>query len=82
MEPHIIKQLLSDANKGYINKDDLLEICLRELDKAGTLMQLAIDEGFIGEQELEIEERKLERDISKLDTTQKIIERVLNRYGD
>lgn len=45
-------------------------------------MQLAIDEGFIGEPELEIEERKLERDISKLDTTQKIIERVLNRYGD
>ena len=82
MEPHLIKQLLSDANKGHINKDDLLEICLRELDKSGTLMQLAIDEGFIGEPELETDESRLERDISGLDTTQKIIERVLNRYGD
>lgn len=78
----IVEQLLSDANEGYINKDDLLEICLRELDKSGTLMQLAIDEGFVGEQELENEERNLEREISKLDTTQKIIERVLNRYGE
>jgi len=78
----IVEQLLSDANGGYINKDDLLEICLRELDKSGTLMQLAIDEGFVGEQELETEERNLELEISKLDTTQKIIERVLNRYGE
>ena len=82
MEYNLIQQLLSDSNKGHINKDDLLEICLRELDKSGTLMQLAIDEGFIGEPELETDESRLERDISGLDTTQKIIERVLNRYGD
>lgn len=76
----LIKQLVDDANKGHIDKDDLLEICLRELDKAELLMSMAINEGFIGRPESESYD--LERDISGLDTTQKIIERVLNRYGD
>lgn len=76
----LIKQLIDDANKGHIDKDDLLEICLRELDKIELLMPLAINEGFVGGPETE--SCDLERDISGLDTTQKIIERVLNRYGD
>lgn len=78
----IAKQLLSDARKGIINRDKLLEKCLQMIDENSSddLYKMAISEGFIST-ETEVDET-LDLELSKLDTTQRIIEKVLSRHGE
>ena len=81
---NIAKQLMADARRGIINKDDLLEACLNRLESLSPedLYKLALDEGFIGMQQVEVEEVIEEREMKNLDATQRIIEKVLSRHGE
>ena len=83
MTKSIAKQLLSDAKQGHISKDDLLEVCLKRLASISEqdLYDLALDEGFINVDH-EIEEIEEEKEFRELSASQRIIEKVLSRYGD
>lgn len=84
MPKNITKQLLSDARRGIISYDELLCVCLERLESISEvdLYQMALDEGFIQVQRVEQEEDKFEAELNKLDATQRIIEKVLRRYGE
>jgi len=84
MPKNIAKQLLSDARRGIISYDELLGVCLERLESISEvdLYQMALDEGFIQVQHAEQEEDKFEAELKKLDATQRIIEKVLRRYGE
>lgn len=78
----IVKQLLSDARKGLISKDKLLVKCLEMLDQSSSedLYKMALDEGFINTQS--DADEIIDDEFNKLDTTQRIIEKVLSRHGE
>ena len=80
----IAKQLLSDARRGIIDKDALLQACVMRLEiiSQEDLYKLALDEGFIGTQPPEVEETNEDRELKNLDATQRIIEKVLSRHGE
>lgn len=80
----IAKQLLSDARRGIIDKDALLQACLNKLESVSQeeLYKLALDEGFVGTQPVEVEEVIEDREMKNLDATQRIIEKVLSRHGE
>ena len=83
MSKGIAQQLLSDARRGVISKDALLSVCLNRLESISeeSLYKLALDEGFIQVEHSEPEE-EFEAELRKLDATQRIIEKVLSRYGE
>lgn len=76
----IAKQLLKDARNGIIDKDALLKSCLNRLESLSEddLYTLALKEGFIKVDD-ELQE---ERELHKLSASQRIIEKVLRRYGE
>jgi len=80
----IAKQLLSDARRGIIDKDALLEACVMKLESISQedLYRLALDEGFVGMQQDTTDEVLEEPEIKNLDATQRIIEKVLSRHGE
>lgn len=80
----IAKQLLSDARRGIIDKDALLEACVMKLESISQedLYKLALDEGFVGMQQDTTEEVLEEQEMKNLDATQRIIEKVLSRHGE
>lgn len=80
----IAKQLLSDARRGIIDKDALLEACVMRLESISQedLYRLALDEGFVGMQQDTTEEVLEEQEMKNLDATQRIIEKVLSRHGE
>lgn len=83
MSRTIARQLLSDARRGVISKDALLQVCLKRLEDISDeeLYRLALDEGFIhiGRQD---PEDPFEAELKELDATQRIIEKVLSRHGE
>lgn len=76
----IAKQLLKDARNSIIDKDALLKSCLNRLESLSEddLYTLALKEGFIKVDD-ELQE---ERELHKLSASQRIIEKVLRRYGE
>lgn len=76
----IAKQLLSDAKRGIISKDALLQACLTRLESISEedLYTMALEEGFVKTDKGEPEEQ-FEKE---LDATQRIIEKVLSRHGE
>lgn len=84
MTKSIAKQLLSDARNGIIDKDALLSVCLSKLESISEedLYRIALDEGFIQVQQDVVREDTLEPEIRKLSASQRIIEKVLSRYGE
>lgn len=80
----IAKQLLSDARRGIINRDALLQACLARLESISEedLYTMALEEGFVKTDRGEPEEQ-FEKEFEKeLDATQRIIEKVLSRHGE
>lgn len=71
----LAQQLLEDANKRYIDKDELLQACLESMSE-DQLYEMAITHGYISTQE----------DIAVVNpdqsTPEKIIDAVLARYGE
>lgn len=74
----IRKQLLEDANKRIIDKDQLLEACLSKMNH-NDLYDMAIENGFII---IKDEEDKLDFEDKKLTPQERIIEAVLARHGE
>lgn len=84
----IVKTLIEDCNKGDLNTSEVLYAALNklaELDE-NAVFKLAIDQGFIRAEDYRDETQDLiEKEIdddSELSAQQKIIEKVLARYGD
>lgn len=71
------KQLLEDANRRFIYKDELLEACL-EFMTDEQLYEMAIKHGFIIT-ESDVDESELDLTTA---TQEKIIDKVLARHGD
>lgn len=76
MSESLAQQLLNQAKSGIINKDSLLAACLKKLESidAEEFKVFALQEGYIDLDE------DLDEELKHLDTTQRIIERVLKRY--
>lgn len=71
------KQLLEDANRRFIYKDELLEACL-EFMTDEQLYEMSIKHGFIIT-ESDVDESELDLTTA---TQEKIIDKVLARHGD
>tara|TARA_E500000081_G_scaffold11258_2_gene13603 strand:+ start:1862 stop:2086 length:225 start_codon:yes stop_codon:yes gene_type:complete len=71
----LAQQLLEDANKRYIDKDELLQACLESMSE-DQLYEMAITHDYISTQE----------DIAVVNpdqsTPERIIDAVLARYGE
>lgn len=71
----LAQQLLEDANKRYIDKDELLQACLESMTE-DQLYEMAITHDYISTQE----------DIAVVNpdqsTPERIIDAVLARYGE
>ena len=88
----VIKSLLEDTRKGILNVDDVLRAALHKLDTLGEnhVYNMAIEEKFITADTFDYDDEKdvieeIEKEIDKdteLTAQQKIIEKVLARYGD
>jgi hypothetical protein len=81
MEP-LAEQLLHDARKRYINRDSLLEACLRNMTR-DQLYEMAINYRFIVTEDesiiLNLDNSGEDKNMSVQD---KIIEAVLARHGE
>ena len=84
MSRTIAQQLFSDARRGVISKTDLLRACLQKLESISEeeLYCLALNEGFIHKANKDLRDDTYDFELKKLDATQRIIEKVLSRYGD
>jgi hypothetical protein len=75
----LAEQLLEDAQKRFINKDDLLEACLETMTE-DQLYDMAIKNEFIKTKIEDDDYIVVERD--EMTTPEKIIDAVLARYGE
>lgn len=75
----LAEQLLEDAQKRFINKDDLLEACLETMTE-DQLYEMAIKNEFIKTKIEDDDYIVVERD--EQTTPEKIIDAVLARYGE
>jgi ribonucleotide monophosphatase NagD (HAD superfamily) len=75
----LAEQLLDDANKRFIDKNELLEACL-EIMTEDQLYEMAIKHGFIKTEVEDDDYIVVERD--EQTTPEKIIDAVLARYGE
>jgi hypothetical protein len=75
----LAEQLLEDAQKRFINKDDLLEACLETMTE-DQLYEMAIKNEFIKTKIEDDDYIVVERD--EMTTPEKIIDAVLARYGE
>ncbi len=75
----LAEQLLEDAQKRFINKDDLLEACLETMTE-DQLYEMAIKNEFIKTNIEDDDYIVVERD--EMTTPEKIIDAVLARYGE
>ena len=75
----LAEQLLEDAQKRFINKDDLLEACLETMTE-DQLYEMAIKNEFIKTKIEDDDYVVVERD--EQTTPEKIIDAVLARYGE
>ena len=84
MSRTIAQQLFSDARRGVISKTDLLRACMQKLESISEeeLYCLALNEGFIHTANKDLRDDTYDFELKKLDATQRIIEKVLSRYGD
>lgn len=84
----IVKSLMEDCKRGKLDVDEVLEATLSKLveldDRA--VLTMAVENGFIIADDYEDDVRvRIEREIDadeQLTAQQKIIEKVLARYGD
>jgi len=76
----LAEQLLEDAQKRFIQKDDLLIACLETMTE-DQLYEMAIKNEFIKTQVEEDDYIVLERN-EEMTTPEKIIDAVLARYGE
>lgn len=78
MSKNLTQQLLNQVEMGLIDKDSLLSSCLKKLESIDheQFKAFALQEGYIT---LDSDE-DLDEDLHHLDTTQRIIEKVLRRY--
>jgi len=74
----LAEQLLDDANKRFIDKNELLEACL-EIMTEDQLYEIAIKHGFI---KTEVEDDDYVIIEHEQTTPEKIIDAVLARYGE
>ena len=74
----LAEKLLDDANKRFIQKDELLEACL-EIMTEDQLYEMAIKHGFI---KTEVEDDDYVIIEQEQTTPEKIIDAVLARYGE
>jgi len=79
MLDNLVEELLSEVNEGKISKDLFLRKVVETLfvENRDALYEMAIQEGFIA-----VNEDKEDKEFEKLDATQRIIEKVLQRHGD
>jgi len=75
----LAEQLLDDANKRFIDKNELLEACL-EIMTEDQLYEMAIKNEFIKTEVDDDDYIVIERD--EQTTPEKIIDAVLARYGE
>ena len=75
----LAEQLLEDAQKRFIQKDDLLIACLETMTE-DQLYEMAIKNEFI-KTKVEEDDYVLERN-EEMTTPEKIIDAVLARYGE
>ena len=75
----LAEQLLEDAQKRFISKDDLLEACLETMTE-DQLYEMAIKNEFIKTKIEDDDYIVVERD--EMTTPEKIIDAVLARYGE
>ena len=75
----LAEQLLEDAQKRFISKDDLLEACLETMTE-DQLYEMAIKNEFIKTKIEDDDYIVVERD--EQTTPEKIIDAVLARYGE
>jgi hypothetical protein len=80
MLDNLVEELLSEVNEGKISKDLFLRKVVETLfvENRDALYEMAIEEGFIAV----VNEDKEDKEFEKLDATQRIIEKVLQRHGD
>jgi len=74
----LAEQLLDDANKRFIQKDDLLVACLETMTE-DQLYEMAIKHGYI---KTEVEPDDYITPDPDMSTPEKIIDAVLARYGE
>lgn len=75
----LAKQLLEDAQRRFIDRDELLEACL-EVMTEDQLYEMAIKNDFIKTKIEDDDYIVVERD--EMTTPEKIIDAVLARYGE
>lgn len=88
VEKEIVANLLEDCNRGKLNIDEVLEATLNKLYEIdpSAVLSMAADQGFIisedfGDDTLDLIEKEIDHD-EELTPQQRIIEKVLARYGD
>lgn len=82
MSNEVARELYESAARGHISKDALLKACLLTMSN-DDLFDMALKHGFIGTHEMPCDEEIIiEKELENLDATQRIIERVLRRYGE
>ena len=74
----LAEQLLDDANKRFIDKNELLEACLEKMTE-DQLYEMAIQHGYI---KTEVEPDDYITPDPDMSTPEKIIDAVLARSGD
>lgn len=78
MEP-LAEQLLQDVRKRYIDRDSLLEACLKNMTR-DQLYEMAINYGFIVAEDEDVAYEPKEN--NHMTVQDKIIEAVLARHGE
>lgn len=90
MNKGIVNTLIEACNKGELDTETVLYAALNKLDELGenVVYNMAIEENFVVVEdfipeadEVDVIEKEIDAD-TKLTAQQKIIEKVLARYGD
>lgn len=90
MNRNIVNILMEECKAGTLDTEEVLYAALRTLDELGesAVFDMAIEQKFIVQEDLVVEDDELERIEKEIDedveltAQQKIIEKVLARYGD